>query len=61
MKKFTVELEERVIYSVDVEAENEEQAEEKAKELVRKSDDPFDDFNGCSQGLSCEGISELED
>ena len=60
MKKFTVELEWRATYSIDVEASTEEEAETKAKELWRKSEDPFGDFNGYGHGLTAEGITELD-
>jgi hypothetical protein len=60
MKKFTVTLEERVIYEVEVEAETEEQAEKDAVEIWAKSPDPTHDFCGAGQGVDVVRVDEVD-
>lgn len=61
MPKYSVELVERVTYTVEVEADNEEEARESATEAWAQSDDPDKDFDGGGQGVSVIDCVEIDD
>ncbi|NEI71011.1 hypothetical protein GR212_15640 [Rhizobium lusitanum] len=56
MPKFTVTLKETVFYTVDVEAESEEEAGDIARDDWAASDDPTQDFNGNGQGVEVDDV-----
>lgn len=51
MPKFLVTLEETVRYTVEVEAETENEANADAVETWNNSEDPFGDFDGSGNGV----------
>lgn len=61
MPRYTVELEEKVVYSIDVDAKNAIEAEDIAKTQWAASEDPFGDYNGQGFGVEAIGVTKLED
>lgn len=59
-RKFSVRLEEKVYYSVEVEAVDADQAEEDARELWAQSQDPTHDFCGEGIGVSVVHTEAME-
>lgn len=56
MAKFIVNLKETVEYSVEVEAEDEDEASEIARDVWAQSDDPTHDFCGFGLGVEIENV-----
>lgn len=56
MPKFTVKLKETVFYTVEVEAEDEDEAGEAAADIWAQSEDPNEDFNGMGHGVEVDGV-----
>lgn len=59
MARFVVTLKETVFYTVDVEAEDEDEAREIAAELWAQSEDPTNDFLGNGQGVEVDDIEAI--
>jgi hypothetical protein len=59
LKYYTVELEESVIYSVDVEAQDEDEAGELAKAVWAASGDPTEAFAGTGMGVEVIGVTDV--
>jgi hypothetical protein len=59
--KYTVTLEERVTYTVEVEADDEEQAREDALEQWAHSENPDNDFCGQGLGVSVDAVERNEE
>lgn len=61
MPKYTVTLQEKVVYYVEVEAPDTEAAENMAEEIWCASEDPFGDFRGYGLGVDPINVEELTD
>lgn len=59
MRKFSVTLIETVSYTVEVEAEDQEAAEEVARDMWADSQDPTHDFCGSGEGVSVGDVEEV--
>ncbi len=57
--KFRVKLIETVSYTVDVEAEDEHEAMQKAEAVWCASENPTEDFNGEGRGVQVRNLWEL--
>ncbi len=60
MPKFKVTLEETVLYSMEVEAEDEDTASSMAEKLWAQSEDPTKDFHGAGNGVEAIDVEPAE-
>lgn len=61
MPKYQVEVRESVDYTLLVEADDQEEAEELACEIWAESSHPTEDFQGCGQGIEVQSVARLAD
>lgn len=59
MPKYSVTLEETVLYEVEIEADDEETAKEIAADLWCQSEDPFNDFCGHGSGVKAINVDDI--
>lgn len=56
MAKYTVTLKETVFYTIEVEADDEDEAGDAAADIWAQSEDPTGDFNGMGQGVEVDDV-----